>query len=74
MGIWGGVDYSFKEIMKEVRELIMQIFEERMFLEDRTAHVKGEGPVVLGGASKRKEKIRPAFHLILLMVDNLALL
>lgn len=39
-----------------------------------TAHVKGDGSVVLGRASKGEGKIRPAFHLILLTVSSLALL
>lgn len=57
--------------MKEVRECIMQILEESMFLEEGAAHVKGDGSVVLGGASKGEGKIRPAFHLILLTVSYL---
>ena len=49
-----GGNYSFKEVMKEVREHMMQTFEGRVFLEEGTAHVKCEGPVVLGQASKGK--------------------
>lgn len=71
LGVRG--NYSLKEVMKEVREHMRQIFEGRVFLAEGTAHVKCEGPVVLGRASKGKRKRRPTLHLILLTVGYLAL-